>query len=151
MLFPVELLLGTPISLIKDRPPLLRWRQVVENKCNTSIRFKCEYHWPFAYDVLPDFKTAIQGAEWRIHSGTKCLKSRRFSHVLINQHLSHLNRAGVLPAIPGQKSASNMLDQGNCGTMPLLLRVKARVVESWVPYGRARTQQCSEPLVFYVW
>ena len=31
-------------------------------------------------------------------------------------------------AIPGQKSASNMLDQWNCGTMPLSLPVKARVV-----------------------
>jgi hypothetical protein len=31
-------------------------------------------------------------------------------------------------AIPGQKSASNMLDQWNFGTMPLSLPVKARVV-----------------------
>jgi len=38
-----------------------------------------------------------------------------------------LSRA-VLAAIPGQKSASNMLDQWNCGTMPLSLPVKARVV-----------------------
>ena len=33
-----------------------------------------------------------------------------------------------LPVIPGQKSASNMLDQWNFGTMPLSLPVKARVV-----------------------
>jgi hypothetical protein len=32
------------------------------------------------------------------------------------------------PAIPGQKSESNMLDQWNFGTMPLSLPVKARVV-----------------------
>jgi integrase len=36
-------------------------------------------------------------------------------------------------AIPGQKSASNMLDQGNFGTIPLSLPVKARVVGGEVP------------------
>ena len=33
-----------------------------------------------------------------------------------------------ITAIPGQKSASIMLDQWNCGTMPLSLPVKARVI-----------------------
>ena len=45
---------------------------------------------------------------------------------------SEVGRAGCLankaPAIPGQKSASIMLDQWNFGTMPLSLPVKARVV-----------------------
>ena len=35
---------------------------------------------------------------------------------------------GRMSAIPGQKSASIMLDQWNFGTMPLSLPVKARVV-----------------------
>ena len=45
--------------------------------------------------------------------------------------LSWMFRHSKMPwntAIPGQKSASNMLDQWNCGTMPLSLPVKARVV-----------------------
>ena len=37
-------------------------------------------------------------------------------------------QSDVYAAIPGQKSASNMLDQWNFGTMPLSLPVKARVV-----------------------
>ncbi len=38
-------------------------------------------------------------------------------------------------AIPGQKSASNMLGQWNFGMMPLSRPVKARVVGGSVPYG----------------
>ena len=41
-------------------------------------------------------KTAVQGVEFSLHDGTECLKNRHFSHMLINQRLSHLNRADVI-------------------------------------------------------
>src|SRR5438045_215777 len=30
-----------------------------------------------------------------MHGGTNCLKNRQFSYMMINQYLSHLNRAGL--------------------------------------------------------
>ena len=40
-----------------------------------------------------------------------------------------------MPAIPGQKSASDVLGYWRCETKPLSPRVKARVVGDCVPYG----------------
>src|SRR6266478_7537110 len=41
--------------------------------------------------------------EFSLHGGTKCLKNRHFSHMIINQYLSHLNRADAWT--PQQHSA----------------------------------------------